>query len=125
LHFLLGFQGDIGGVSQEALPGVGQLPVLRYPFPVRLRGRLLLPILLMLLERAGLVTAAQLAAKRRYAIVGAFAVAAVLTPPDAISQLHARDPAVAALRKLDYRHSVDRLALGPAGTCEPIGGITV
>jgi sec-independent protein translocase protein TatC len=46
----------------------------------------LLPILLMLLERAGLVTAEQLASKRRYAIVGAFAAAAVLTPPDAISQ---------------------------------------
>jgi sec-independent protein translocase protein TatC len=34
----------------------------------------------------GLVTAAGLASKRRYAIVGMFAVAAVLTPPDIISQ---------------------------------------
>src|SRR5437763_3368385 len=45
-----------------------------------------LPVLLTLMARAGLVTAAGLADKRRYAIVGMFAVAAVLTPPDIISQ---------------------------------------
>ena len=41
----------------------------------------------MLLERAGLVTRAQLKSGRRYAIVVAFVIAAVLTPPDVISQL--------------------------------------
>jgi sec-independent protein translocase protein TatC len=45
-----------------------------------------LPVALTLMARAGLVTAAQLASKRRYAIVGMFALAAVLTPPDIISQ---------------------------------------
>ena len=45
-----------------------------------------LPVLLTLMARVGLVTSAGLASKRRYAIVGMFAVAAVLTPPDVVSQ---------------------------------------
>lgn len=46
-----------------------------------------LPVLLTLLARAGIVTSAQLAKGRRYAIVGIFVLAAVLTPPDVISQV--------------------------------------
>jgi sec-independent protein translocase protein TatC len=46
-----------------------------------------LPIILMLAARAGLTTAAGLAEKRRYAIVVAFIAAAILTPPDVISQV--------------------------------------
>jgi len=46
-----------------------------------------LPVLLTLLVRVGIVSADDLASRRRYAIVIAFVVAAVLTPPDPLSQI--------------------------------------
>jgi sec-independent protein translocase protein TatC len=46
-----------------------------------------LPVVLTLLARAGLITSAALRSGRRYAIVAIFAVAAILTPPDALSML--------------------------------------
>jgi len=46
-----------------------------------------LPVVLTLLARAGIVTSEMLRTGRRFAVVGIFAVAAVLTPPDAISMI--------------------------------------
>ena len=45
-----------------------------------------LPVVLTLLGMAGIVSSKALATGRRYAIVGVFVVAAVVTPPDPISQ---------------------------------------
>ncbi|MDE0877570.1 MAG: twin-arginine translocase subunit TatC [Sphingomonas bacterium] len=87
LHFLLGFDGVVGGVKREALPAIGNYLTFIMQFLFGFGLAFLLPVLLMLLERAGIVTRKQLISARRYAIVGAFAIAAVLTPPDIGSQL--------------------------------------
>ena len=87
LEYLLGFGGNVGGVEQQALPGVDNYLNFVMKFIFGFGISFLLPVLLMLLERAGIVTLEQLRGARRYAIVGAFAIAAVLTPPDVVSQL--------------------------------------
>ncbi|SFP34468.1 twin-arginine translocase subunit TatC [Sphingomonas rubra] len=87
LHFLLGFDGIVGGVRREALPAVGNYLSFIMQFLFGFGLSFLLPVLLMLLERAGIVTRQQLISARRYAIVGATAIAAVLTPPDLMSQI--------------------------------------
>ena len=87
LHFLLGFQGVVGGVKREALPAIGNYLSFIMQFLFAFGLAFLLPILLMLLERAGIVSRKQLIGARRYAIVASVAIAAVLTPPDLASQL--------------------------------------
>lgn len=87
LHFLLSFQGNVGGVQQEALPAIGNYLSFVMQFLFAFGIAFLLPVLLMLLERAGIITRKQLIGARRYAIVGATAIAAVLTPPDLMSQV--------------------------------------
>ena len=46
-----------------------------------------LPVVLLLLTRTGIITSQDLAEKRKYAILTAFVLAAILTPPDVISQI--------------------------------------
>jgi len=89
LKFLLSFQGQVGdtGVQQQALPDVNDYLKFVMQFIFGFGLSFLLPILLMLLEHAGIVTYEQLKGAWRYAVVGAFALSAVLTPPDVGSQL--------------------------------------
>ncbi len=54
-----------------------------------------MPIVLALLAKAGLIDAKWLVAKRRYAIVLIFIVAAIITPPDIISQISLAIPLMA------------------------------
>lgn len=86
-RFFLGFGGEAGGLNVEALPAAGEYLDLVMQFVLAFGVTFLLPVLLMLLHRAGIVTRAQLAGARRYIIVGVVALAAVVTPPDPGSQL--------------------------------------
>jgi sec-independent protein translocase protein TatC len=94
-YLLVGFTGTVGGIEREALPAIGNYLSFVMKFLFGFGVSFLLPVLLMLLERAGIVTRLQLIKGRRYAIVGVVAVAAVLTPPDVISQLLLAVPLIA------------------------------
>ncbi|HEX5600229.1 MAG: twin-arginine translocase subunit TatC [Pseudomonadota bacterium] len=67
-----------------------------------------LPVVLTLLARAGLLEAQTLREKRRWAILGVFVVAAILTPPDPISQISMALPTI-LLYELSIL-AVDRVA---------------
>ncbi|VVS97831.1 twin-arginine translocase subunit TatC [Erythrobacter sp. EC-HK427] len=86
-EFFLGFEGEAGGLPANALPEMGQYLDLVMRFILAFGISFLLPVLLMLLNMAGLVTREQLVSARRYIIVAVFVVAALITPPDVISQL--------------------------------------
>jgi len=94
LHFLLSYQGNVGGIQQEALPSLANYLSVVMQFLFGFGVAFLLPVLLMLLERAGIVTRKQLVGARRYAIIGCFAIALVLAPPDAGSMIMLAVPLV-------------------------------
>jgi sec-independent protein translocase protein TatC len=79
--------GEDGRATIELLPKVSEylslIMVLIFAFGFVFQ----LPVVITLLARVGLVTSDGLKSKRKYAVVAAFVAAAVLTPPDPISQL--------------------------------------
>lgn len=93
-HFFLTFQGKAGGLDIEALPSTDAYLSLVMQFILAFGISFLLPVLVMLLNRAGIVSRAQLVGARRYMIVAAVTVAAVVTPPDIVSQLMLAIPLV-------------------------------
>lgn len=101
-NFFLGFQ-QIGSVSGDAALAPGAAPLatagitfqgsvdeylsLTIKFILAFGLCFQLPVLLTLMGKAGLVSAAGLAGVRKYAMVGILVLAAVVTPPDVITQV--------------------------------------
>lgn len=86
-RWMIGFEGTRGGLKLEALPSTGDYLALVMQFIFAFGLSFLLPVLLLLLNRAGIVSRQQLSGARRYVIVGITALAALITPPDVVSQL--------------------------------------
>ncbi len=95
-QFFASFQqfGAEGALPIELLPKVGEYLslVMRLIFAFGISFEL--PVLITLLARVGLATSDGLKSKRRYAIVLAFVAAAILTPPDPLSQISLAVPIV-------------------------------
>ncbi|MBN6150553.1 twin-arginine translocase subunit TatC [Xanthomonas sp. AmX2] len=82
-HFLTTFKPDVIAITPDANSYLDFVLVIFFAFGTSFE----LPVALVILALLGWVTPKQLSEGRGYAVVGIFVLAAVLTPPDVVSQL--------------------------------------
>lgn len=85
---------DVDGVSAALLPKVSEYMSLATALILAFGLCFQLPVVMTLLGLAGIVSSKLMAEGRRYAIVAVVVVAAIVTPPDPISQLMLAVPMV-------------------------------